>query len=186
MHEGTPFARLFAKRPELVPEDDRRGDLFLGTHRELLEAGWIGYEVSNFARTEADRSRHNQKYWRHVPYLGIGPSAHSFDGRTRWWNERDLLRWSLAVAESGSAIAGRELLGNEELRLETLMLGLRTRAGVDLAALERRCGGDLLVERADELEALEQAGLLSVIGAHVVPTLEGLAVADRLALRLAG
>jgi oxygen-independent coproporphyrinogen-3 oxidase len=185
VHDGTPYARLFARRPELAPSSDRRGDLFLATHRELADAGWDGYEVSSFARTGCARSRHNQKYWRHVPYLGLGPSAHSFDGRARWWNERHLPEWSAAIDETGQAIAGREELGADELRLEALMLGLRTREGVDLDALRRRCGVDLLGERADDIAALEVAGLLSVAGRRLVPTLEGLAVADTLALRLA-
>ena len=52
--------------------------LFLTTAEELENAGYIHYEVSNFARNDKFKSRHNQKYWQHVPYLGLGPAAHSF------------------------------------------------------------------------------------------------------------
>lgn len=184
VHEGTPFARLYARRPALRPVEDQRGELFLATHRELAAAGWNGYEVSNFARTPATRSRHNQKYWRHAPYLGLGPSAHSFDGAARWWNERDVAPWARALAERRSPVAGGEQVGPREVALETLLLGLRTSDGIDLARL-RRLGEDLLASRADEIGELEGAGLVELRGDRLAPTLAGMAVADRLALRLA-
>ena len=62
---------------------DQQGRLFEVTHRHLAAAGYPAYEVSNFAAHESSRSPHNQKYWHHHPYLGLGPSAHSFDGTTR-------------------------------------------------------------------------------------------------------
>jgi oxygen-independent coproporphyrinogen-3 oxidase len=186
IHDGTPFARLSARRPALFPDDERRGELFLATHRELADAGWDGYEVSNFARTAAARSRHNQKYWRGMPYLGLGPSAHSYDGRARWWNERELGAWQRAVRERGSGESGREVLGAEDRRLEVLMLGLRTREGVDVDELRRVCGWDVVSARSDEVAELERTGLIVVRGGRLVPTLEGMAVADGLALRLAG
>ena len=61
---------------------------------QLADAGFEGYEISNFSSAPEHRSKHNQKYWDHTPYLGLGPSAHSFDGRRRWWNERGLGSWS--------------------------------------------------------------------------------------------
>jgi oxygen-independent coproporphyrinogen-3 oxidase len=62
----------------------------MDTSEFLEKAGYCHYEVSNFARGDSRISRHNSKYWHHIPYLGLGPSAHSFDGEKRWMNVRSL------------------------------------------------------------------------------------------------
>ena len=184
VHEGTPFGfRRDRGRLVELPEDGQ-AELFLITHQELAAHGWPGYEVSNFAAAPKWRSRHNRKYWRHVPYLGLGPSAHSFDGRTRWWNERKLLPWQRAVAAGGSAVAGSEELGPQELALEHLLLGLRS-GGVDLTRL-RRHGCDLEAPApARHVAAAVSAGLLEVAPGRLRPTLAGWSVADGLAATLA-
>ena len=125
-----------------LPEP-RQAALFRFTHRFLADAGYAAYEVSNFAREPRWRSRHNRKYWDHTPYLGLGPSAHSFDGRRRrWWNHRGLAAWRAAVERGERPVAAREELDRETLALERLMLALRTVDGLDLArfreALRRR------------------------------------------------
>ena len=181
IHDGTPFGRRRdAGRLRETGEDGRAAN-FVTTHRRLAELGYEGYEVSNFARREADRSRHNRKYWRHQPYLGLGPSSHSFAGRRRWWNVAPWKDWSAAVASGDSPVAGCEELTDHQLLLEAVMLGLRQRSGVDCAALERRFGTDPAVGAAGQIEAWEKAGWLRVRGRCLEPTLEGMARADRLA-----
>jgi len=98
IHEGTPFGAR-KQRGELVEApEERRADLFVLTHEALASAGYEAYEVSNFAAAPEHRSSHNCKYWQHAPYLGIGPSAHSFDGVSRrWWNHRRLSDWQRAL-----------------------------------------------------------------------------------------
>jgi oxygen-independent coproporphyrinogen-3 oxidase len=181
VHEGTPFGRL-AERGRLaeLPEP-AQADLFLLTHTFLAEAGWPGYEVSNFARGPEHRSRHNQKYWDHTPYLGLGPSAHSFSGTRRWWNERQLGPWQARVGLGERPVAESEELEAEQLVLEDLMLGFRTYAGVDLGRIRERHGIDLLPKNAPFVERLAAEGRVTVEGNRIVPTLTGLAVADSLA-----
>ena len=181
IHDGTPFGRRRdAGRLQETGEDERAAN-FVATHRRLKELGYEGYEVSNFARSEADRSRHNRKYWRHVPYLGLGPSAHSFDGRRRWWNVGQWRRWSDAIEGGEAPVAGREELSDGQLTLEAVMMGLRQRSGIDGAALEQRFGLDPAAGNAGQIEAWEKAGWLRVHGRRLAPTLEGMARADRLA-----
>ena len=183
IHEGTPFGfRLARGRLAELPDDDQ-AELFRLTHEELASRGWPGYEVSNFAAAPHLRSRHNRKYWRHVPYLGLGPSAHSFDGGSRWWNERKLGPWTAAVEGGASPIAGRETIGDAEAALEHVLLGLRS-DGVDLARL-RRLGWDLLATAAPVVERAVAAGLLRCQDDRLVPTLAGWTVADGLAADLA-
>ena len=181
IHDGTPFGRRRdAGRLRETGEDERAAN-FVATHRRLGGLGYQGYEVSNFARTETDRSRHNRKYWRHVPYLGFGPSAHSFDGRRRWWNIAPWKRWCDAVDGGRSPVADVEQLTDRALLLEAVMMGLRQRSGVDCAALEERFGFDPAAGNAPQIEAWGRAGWLRITGRRLQPTLEGMARADRLA-----
>lgn len=181
IHEGTPFGVRAARgRLAELPEGSQ-ADLFLLTHRLLADAGWPAYEVSNFARGPEHRSRHNVKYWDHTPYLGLGPSAHSFDGVRRFWNERRLGDWEARIGRGERPVAGEETLGARELALEALMLGLRTVSGLDLDRFRERYGVDLEATNGALLARLAEEGLLVPAGRRLAPTLAGLAVADGLA-----
>ena len=184
IHDGTRFGRLRDRGQLDEMPDAEQAELFLMTHRLLAEAGYSGYEVSNFAAAPHFESRHNRKYWRHVPYLGVGPSAHSFDGASRWWNHRRLRDWQTALSEGRTAVADAERLQPRDLALEALMFGLRTRAGVDLAATSRRVGIDLVAANADRIEQLRDDGLVEFDGVVLRPTLRGMVVAEWLVGRL--
>jgi oxygen-independent coproporphyrinogen-3 oxidase len=182
IHERTPFG--FRRDRGTLRElgEPEQATLFRLTHEELAARGWVAYEVSNFARAPGDRSRHNGKYWCHAPYLGLGPSAHSFDGTRRWWNHRKLGPWTAALAAGAAPVAGEEPIGPAERALEHLLLGLRTCDGVDLALL-RGLGLDLAAHPL--LPRLLDDGLVRRQGDRLVPTLAGWAVADGLAAALA-
>jgi oxygen-independent coproporphyrinogen-3 oxidase len=181
IHPRTRFS-LLEKRGELtqLPVDEQ-GELFRLTHRYLNDSGMQGYEVSQFARAAAHRSRHNLKYWNHTPYLGLGPAAHSFNERRRWWNHRRTDPWQQAVLQGSLPVEGEERLDTRAMVLEALMTGLRTYAGVDLSELRSRWGVDLLATDAALINRLHSAGLLSLTDDRLVPTLEGLALADSIA-----
>lgn len=175
--EGTPFGKMLAEgRIEPLGEEKER-DFFLLTSRFLEEHGYLHYEISNFARSEEFFSRHNQKYWQHVPYLGLGPSAHSFQDGVRWWNYRSIRRFCRALADGKLPVDGTETLSTEQLRLESLYLGFRTRDGVSIKTLHNSS------PRSDEiLSRLQKSGLVRVLKNRALPTREGFAVADRLPL----
>jgi putative oxygen-independent coproporphyrinogen III oxidase len=181
IHEGTPFG-FRAARGELreLPEEVQ-AELFRLTHVFLAERGYPAYEISNFASAPEHQSRHNRKYWDHTPYLGLGPSAHSFDGKRRWWNERKLHTYQARLAAGQRPVAGGEELGSRDLALEEVMLSLRTAAGLDLAGFHRRHGFDLAARNRRLIADLAGRGLLAERGARLVPSLDGLAVADALA-----
>ena len=160
--------------------DGELAELFFLTHELLSDEGFVGYEVSNFASAPEHRSLHNQKYWDHTPYLGIGPSAHSFAGGRRWWNRRKLRLWQAAVDNGKSPVEADERPSPEQLALEVLMLGFRTAAGVDLARLHS-LGFDLLETNGETIDRLKSSGHLDLAGGALRPTLQGLAVADTLA-----
>jgi oxygen-independent coproporphyrinogen-3 oxidase len=181
IHEGTPFG-FRAARGELreLPEADQ-AEIFRLTHAFLAGKDYPAYEVSNFASAARHQSRHNRKYWDHTPYLGLGPSAHSFDGRRRWWNERKLRAWQGRLAAGERPVAGGEELGRRELALEEVMLSLRTAAGIDLDGFHRRHGWDLAARNQHLVSDLAARGLLAERRGRLVPSPEGLAVADSLA-----
>jgi oxygen-independent coproporphyrinogen-3 oxidase len=204
IHERTRFG-VASRRGQLseMPEGEQ-AVLFELTHLGLADAGYHAYEVSNFARSAAHESRHNRKYWDHTPYLGLGPSAHSFAraaadgplagrraavGARRWWNELRTPRWEARVAAGERPVESEETLGPRELATEALMLGLRTTDGVDLGAFAARFGFDLIAENAALVAQLVDEGRVSVAidpgGRHrLAATLSGLAVADGLAAAL--
>ncbi len=180
IHTGTRFGTL-EKRGELTQlSRDAQGELFHLTHRHLNASGMQGYEVSQFAAAVKHRSRHNQKYWDHSPYLGLGPSAHSHTDDRRWWNFRKTSTWQQKVAEGVRPVEEMETLDAQALTLEALMTGLRTYAGVDLEQIRRRWGVDLRATNADHIQRLAAEGLVTVQGDRLSPTRDGLAVADSL------
>jgi oxygen-independent coproporphyrinogen-3 oxidase len=181
IHEGTRFG-LLERRGELTPlPTDEQAELFRLTHRHLNAAGVQGYEVSNFATSPEHRSRHNIKYWDHTPYLGLGPSAHSFHDGKRWWNLRRTDPWQERLSQGQRPIDETESLDTKALVLEALMLGLRTYDGVNLERLRSRWGVDVLGSNPELLSRLDSEGLVTMQQNHLVPTLNGLAVADSLA-----
>ena len=181
VHEETLFGRR--KREGTLREagDEALAELFRETYRSLEAAGFTGYEVSNFAHGAEHRSKHNEKYWDHTPYLGIGPSAHSFDGRMRSWNMRSLFSWQQQIDASASSIAGHETLDDEALLLETIMLRLRTRDGLDFDDVTERFDVDLLQCNRELVDRLCDEKLVELSGRRLRPTVEGLAIADSLA-----
>ena len=181
---------LFSRRAELGRlreiSDEAQGDFYLRTHAALAERGFSAYEVSNFARRPEARSRHNQKYWDHSPYLGLGPAAHSFAGRERFWNEADgdgagVPRWHRSSAR-GSPRAPRRR-GDAGGGPAHAGAGAPP-AGIDLAELGGRFGHVVNEPVRIRLMELERAGLLVVEGKRVRLRPGGMAVADSIAADL--
>ena len=132
----TPFARRAARGELTLPDEEVQREFFLLTRQFLEDRGYLQYEISNFARGEEYFSRHNRKYWNHTPYLGLGPAAHSFRAGRRWWNFSSVAQYGAALNSGRAPVAGSEDLTPEQLRLEALYLGFRTREGVALEVIQ--------------------------------------------------
>jgi len=165
-----------------VPGEELQYEFFMKTSEFLRDAGYIHYEVSNFARGIEHTSRHNQKYWDHSPFLGLGPSAHSFYGNQRWWNHRSLDQYFNAINGGNLPIEGKEILTMEQLQLEALYLGLRTKRGVCLEEFKNQYDYDLFIEKKKLLVKLEEEGFISIEDGYLYPTQRGFAIADSLSL----
>jgi oxygen-independent coproporphyrinogen-3 oxidase len=181
LEEGTPLAERCSRGEVVLPEEAVQADFFCNTSKFLEENSYLHYEVSNFARPGRE-SRHNGKYWNHTHYLGLGPAAHSFDGRRRWWNHRSVKTYRENLAAGKTPVIDSELLTDEQLRLEALFLGFRTRKGVDLEGYQRRYHFDLLTEKGKMIRYLTDEGLAEIRDGFLRPTRNGMAVADSLAL----
>ena len=136
VEERTPLARWISHGAVQPSEDERYADEYLLAHMRLAACGYQFYEVSNAAR-DGRRSRHNSAYWSGLAYLGLGPAAHSFDGRMRRWNRSAWESYRRAVSAGLPAVEAEEVLTEEQRELERLYLALRTATGVPLAALCR-------------------------------------------------
>jgi oxygen-independent coproporphyrinogen-3 oxidase len=148
----------------------------------MNEAGYEHYEISNFARP-GHRSRHNSAYWEGKPYLGLGPSAHSYDGRSREWNIANNARYIAALAGGTLPVAEKELLTPVQQLNEYIMISLRTKEGIDVSVVSRRFGAEaaeLLRRRA--LRYL-QTGMM-VQTENLILTNEGKLLADGIAADL--
>ena len=178
----TPLGKRYQAGEFSIPGEELQYEFFMKTSQFLEGAGYIHYEVSNFARGTELASRHNQKYWDHSPYLALGPAAHSFQDNQRWWNHHSLNQYLASINAQNRPIEGTETLTMEQLRLEALYLGLRTKKGVCLQDFENRYHCDLFTEKKMILVKLEEEGFISIHEGHLYPTQTGLAVADSLSL----
>ena len=178
----TPLGRRYQAGEFPIPGEDLQLEFFMKTSEFLEDAGHIHYEVSNFARGKEHTSRHNQKYWDHSPFLGLGPSAHSFQENQRWWNHRSLDQYLAAINAGNLPVEEKEALTMEQLRLEALYLGLRTKKGIFLQDFEDRYHYNLLTEKKEMLSKLEEGGFISIQNGYLYPTQTGLAIADSLSL----
>ncbi|HUC39809.1 MAG TPA: coproporphyrinogen-III oxidase family protein [Gemmatimonadales bacterium] len=133
----TPLDRWISRGATHAPNDERYADEYLMAHRRLAAEGFAFYEVSNAAR-EGYRSRHNSAYWSGTSYVGLGPAAHSFDGKTRRWNLRAWEAYRRAIATGRSPVESEESLTDEQRELERVYLALRTEEGLAITAPYRR------------------------------------------------
>src|SRR5438128_8767287 len=122
---SSDLARWISRGAATAPDDERYAAEYLQAHLRVTTCGYRFYEVSNAAR-DGCRSRHNMAYWSGRPYLGLGPAAHSFDGRARRWNLAAWEAYRHAVAAGRSPVESEEVLTDEQRELERVYLSLRT------------------------------------------------------------
>jgi len=145
VEDGTALARKVSAGAVPAPDDDVLADRYLQADDTLAAAGFSWYEVSNWARTPAGRSRHNRLYWSGANWWGAGPGAHSHIGGIRWWNVKHPSRYTAALDAGRSPAAGRETLDGRAQLTERLMLEVRMVEGLDLSGL-----GEPAVRQAEQ------------------------------------
>jgi oxygen-independent coproporphyrinogen-3 oxidase len=178
--EGLPIEKVLDRHP--VDEDevlDHHARMAAG----LEDAGLARYEISNFARPGKE-CRHNLKYWRYEPFLGLGPSACSHLGPRRWCNKSAVGEWAEALARGEEPVGESRELEPESAAREALIFGLRLVEGVDLGDLETRLGFDAGRVFARQIGELVAEGLLLQAGARLRIPADKLLVSNAILSRL--
>lgn len=182
---GTPIHAAIQRgelKP-LTPEEER--EFFAFTIGFLEQHGYRHYEISNFAKP-GFAARHNLKYWDGSPYLGLGASAHSFDGKRRFWNVANLRKYLERLAQGKPAEEGEEKLTLQQRMFEFAFLGLRQRRGIPLAEFSQKFKMPLAQAFNGELRRLEAQGLVIHEGEYLRLSREGVFLCDEICGRLAG
>ncbi|MCL6636862.1 MAG: radical SAM family heme chaperone HemW [Alicyclobacillus sp.] len=157
---GTPFAEWQALGLLTLPGEDVEAEMYGLVREQLAAAGYVHYEVSNFAQP-GEEARHNLVYWRNEPYLAAGVGAHGYVYGERYENVRSLLAYQQALAAGRRPVAQSHQVSAAEAAEDTVMLGLRLRAGVSAARFYERHGADLTALFMREWQALQRLGLVT-------------------------
>ncbi len=177
LEEGTKLAkRIESGEVEACGEDG--WVLMYRTAAVILkEAGYEHYEISNFARPQK-KTRHNVNCWLNLPYLGLGPAAHSYLRGRRFSNYSAVEEYAAAVAKGVLPVEKSEEITPEKEMAETLFLGLRLLKGVDLSGFERRFGQKAEEVYGQIIDRLLAAGLLKIKGERLFLSEEGLLLSN--------
>jgi oxygen-independent coproporphyrinogen-3 oxidase len=171
-------------RVQSLVEDEVR-KLFDTTIDYLEAHQYLQYEISNFARIGEDGkrylSRHNLKYWKRMPYIGLGPSAHSFIESQRSWNFSRVDRYLAAIESGKTPIADREMLTAEQEMIEAIYLGLRMAQGIDLIGFRKKFEIDFSQAFKVVIADLANKNYLKVGTTHAALTRQGRAFLDSIA-----
>lgn len=179
VEEKTPLYKLIDnKRSEMV-DSDKQARQFTLLMEWLAQAGYHHYEVSNFALPGSE-SQHNSSYWQGKKYLGVGPSAHSFNGLERRWNIDNNHLYMNGIREH-QLMREKETLTSEQKLNEYLMISLRTSSGIDLNYLKATWGEKEVSRILKALEKHKLNNLVTVQNNHIILTDEGMLFADGIA-----
>ena len=166
VEEGTRLAGQVRRGRLPMTDDDDLADKYLLAEERLTAAGYHAYEVSNWARGDQHRCRHNVAYWRGQSWWGVGPGAHSHVGGVRWWNVKHPAAYAARMATGASPAHARELLSADDRRVERVLLELRLADGLPLPVLtptERRRVPDLVARGLAEVNG-QEALMLTLSG----------------------
>lgn len=175
---GTSLDRDFRHGLFQIAEDEDVARMLKTAVSYLADNGYSQYEVSNFANAVSNRSKHNLKYWNSVPYIGLGPSAHSLLPPVRRWNKPDLAAY-IADLEAGElCLDETESLSREQMIIEAIYLGLRQNKGVNLLEFEQRFGISFPEIFGGVTGDLIKRKLLKLNNSQCKLTLDGLVLMD--------
>jgi putative oxygen-independent coproporphyrinogen III oxidase len=179
VEEGTRLAARIRRGETVAPDDDEQADKYALADELLASAGYRWYELSNWARGEQHRARHNLGYWLGDDWWGVGPGAHSHVAGVRWWNVKHPAAYTSRLATGSSPAAARELVSRADRRVERVLLETRLASGLPAVVLD--------AAGREAAEAMAGEGLLDEAawrGGRVVLTLRGRLLADGVVHRL--
>jgi len=179
VEEKTPLFKQISQhqKQDIDPEQQRGQFLFLMDY--MQQAGFEHYEISNFAKP-GHRSKHNSSYWYGTHYLGLGPSAHSFNGTSRQWNVANNQQYIQSLQQDMVPFEKEELTATQQLN-EYIMTSLRLMEGCDLHFVHEKFGPEKAIQLQQESMLFQQKNWLIEKNDHLLLTREGKLFADRIA-----
>jgi oxygen-independent coproporphyrinogen-3 oxidase len=183
LDDGSPFKREAEAGGFTMPDEEVSAAMYETAVKTLSNACYGQYEISSFSLPGYE-CRHNMNYWDRGEYLGLGPSAWSFISGTRSANISDAVKYSQRLSDGRSIIAAQETIGPVPAARETILLGLRTRKGLDLVKFKREFGTDLLDLLERNAIPLRDAGLLSLADGRLRLTDSGILLSNEALARL--
>jgi oxygen-independent coproporphyrinogen-3 oxidase len=182
VEEKTPLYKLVNTQKTADVDNEKQARQFLLLMQWLREKGYEHYEVSNFAKP-GFRSRHNSSYWKGEKYLGLGPSAHSYNGMERRWNVANNNLYIKGINENCPE-REKEFLTSAQKLNEFIMISLRTKEGMDLTRLEKEFGLKEKDRIKSEIEKFKDHNLICINNSFIQLTDEGMLRADGIASEL--
>ena len=176
IEKGTPYDKMLQKGELNLPADDIQAEMYQVLNEMLAGEGYRRYEVSNFARPGSE-CQHNYKYWRDDKYIGLGPSAHSYDGDSRTANYKNLDKYLTSIKKGKLPVNFKEKLTDKQRAEERLLLGLRIAEGIDLNLIK-----DVLNDQA--LTDFQEQGYIEKKLNNIMLTDKGFLVADEIIVKL--
>ncbi len=178
----TALASFIAKGKQEIMNESQSAAQYLELIESLSEAGFEHYETSNFAKPGC-YSKHNTNYWKGISYLGIGPSAHSFNGNTRQWNVANNAKYIDGILK-GNIPAEQEVLTTANRVNEYIMTSLRTKWGMHLNEIESRFGADYKLHIESDLQPFIEKNHIVLKNNVATLTSQGKLFADRISSEL--
>ncbi len=182
IEERTVFGKYVQRGTLEELDEEIAATQYLATIEHLESHGYRQYEVSNFSKPGFE-SKHNSSYWSGKPYLGVGPGAHSYDGRSRQFNIRNNARYIKALQQNDNYF-DREDLSSTQLMNERILTSLRTINGIDLSGFSDSFEIDLQAVRQQSIGSLIDQGIMVLEDQYLKLTRTGFLVADEIALKL--
>ena len=175
----TTFGNWTKKGKFSPAEDEFVAQQFEWLQERCDKAGYLQYEISNFSRPN-QAAIHNSNYWKRSPYLGIGPSAHSFDGSSRGFNPSSNASYTKALSAGVLPFVLEQLTPTESIN-EEILTGLRTQWGLDTGSLADRYHLDILEIKKGPISKLTELGMIHTLGKTLTLTRKGQLLADSIA-----
>ena len=182
VEEKTPLHKNISLQKTADVDNEKQARQFLQLMQWLRNAGYEHYEVSNFAKP-GFRSKHNSSYWKGVFYLGLGPSAHSYNGKKRRWNVANNNVYIQSI-EKGNAEREVESLTPSQQLNESIMISLRTKEGINLSKMQMDWGDKQRQRIENSLAKYRLSGLITINNDRARLTDEGMLRADGIAADL--
>ncbi len=161
-------------------DNDTEAGFFTETSSFLTRSGYQHYEVSNYANSDLNVSRHNYKYWNHTPYLSFGPSAHSFWNNRRWSNVRSIKKYIDMVEREQKPVDFEEHIDSTKLSDEYIMLRLRTQSGISFNDFSSTFNKDFKSTYETVIKNLINENFAVIDSDHFKLTTKGLLVCDEI------